>query len=240
MDYADPWIRHDGRVLAVGSDRGAVLWDLARGTELAFLPIGNAWSLMFDPSGDLITNGSMGVQRWPIQLDTDRGDFRIGPPRQLRLPASLGGIAGDRSGRIVAKANFNYAYVATPERTIRVGPLDDCRGVAVSPDGQWLATSSHALGGAQVWRITDGAKVAELSIDGATVVSFSPDGKWLVLGNPRRSLWEVGTWREVQQITRRQSRFLPRRPADGRRRPEPGHLPGRARDRPHARAAGEP
>ena len=144
MDYADPWIRHDGRVLAVGSDRGAVLWDLARGTELAFLPIGNAWSLMFDPSGDLITNGSMGVQRWPIQLDTDRGDFRMGPPRQLRLPASLGGIAGDRSGRIVAKANFNYAYVATPERTIRVGPLDDCRGVAVSPDGQWLATSSHA------------------------------------------------------------------------------------------------
>ena len=142
MDYAGPSIRHDGRVLAVGSDRGAVLWDLARGTELAFLPIGNAWSLMFEPSGDLITNG---VDRRAAVAGSprpDRGEFRIGPPRRLRLPASLGGIARDRSGRIVAKANHNYAYVATPERTIRVGPLDDCRGVAVSPDGQWLATGS--------------------------------------------------------------------------------------------------
>ena len=143
MDYARPSIRHDGRVLAVGTDRGAVLWDLARGTELAFLPIGNAWHLMFEPSGDLITSGSIGVQRWPVQLDRDRGEFRIGPPRRLPLPAGLAGIAEDRSGRIVAMANHDYAYVATPERTIRVGPLDDCRCVAVSPDGQWLATGSH-------------------------------------------------------------------------------------------------
>ena len=123
MDYADPSIRHDGRVLAVGSDRGAVLWDLARGTELAFLPIGNAWNLMFEPSGDLITNGSMGVQRWPIQLDPDRGEFRIGPPRQLRLPASLGGMAEDRSGRIVAKANHELCLRRDPG-------ADDPRGPA--------------------------------------------------------------------------------------------------------------
>jgi len=201
MDYANPSIRHDGRILAVGSDRGAVLWDLARGTELAFLPIGNAWGLMFEASGDLITNGSVGVQRWPVHLDRDRGDFQIGPPRQLRLPASLGTIAEDRSSRIVAKADHNYADVATPERTIRVGPLHDCRSVAVTPDGQWLATGSHWAGGAQVWRIIDGTKVAELPIDGGTGVGFSPDGKWLVAGNPRPRLWEVGTWREVRQIT---------------------------------------
>jgi serine/threonine protein kinase/WD40 repeat protein/tetratricopeptide (TPR) repeat protein len=202
MNYGRASVRHDGRVLAVGTDQGAVLWDLARGTELAFLPIGNEWPMMFEPSGDLITSGSMGVLRWPIQLDTDRSEFRIGPPRQLPLPASLGGIAEDRSGRIVAKAGHNYAYVATAERTIRFGPLDDCRGVAVSPDGQWLATGSHAAGGAQVWRIIDRTKVAELPNDGSSDdVGFSPDGKWLSTGYQRPRLWEVGTWHEGRQIT---------------------------------------
>ncbi len=201
MDYANPSIRQDGRVLAVGSNRGAVLWDLARGTELAFLPIGNAWNLMFEPSGDLLTNGEVGVQRWPVHLDRERGEFRIGPPRSLRLPAGFGTIAEDRSSRIVAKANSDSAYVATAERTIRVGPLGDCRSVAISPDGQWLATGSHQIGGAQIWRIIDGTKVAELPIDGDTGVSFSPDGKWLVAGNPRPRLWEVGTWREQRSIT---------------------------------------
>jgi WD40 repeat protein len=138
------------------------------------------------------------VQRWPIQYDPGRGEFHIGPPRQLRLPASLGGIAEDRSGRIVALANHNYAYVATADRTTRVGPLDDCRGVAVSPDGQWLATGNHQHG-AQVWSIRDATKVVELPIDDGTAVVFSPDGRWLMTSSAPCQLWEVGTWREARQ-----------------------------------------
>jgi serine/threonine protein kinase/WD40 repeat protein len=190
----EPSIRCDGRVLAVGTRRGVVLWDLARGAELAFLPIGLAWHLRFEPSGDLLTSGSLGVQRWPIYLDLERSEFHIGPPRRLSLPGSDCGMAKDRSGRIVAQANHDFASVATPERTIPIGPLDDCRSVAVSPDGLWLATGSH-VGGAQVWRISDAKKVAELPVDGITGVVFSPDGKWLMTENPPSRLWEVGTWR---------------------------------------------
>ncbi len=82
-------IRCDGRVLAVGTDQGVVLWDLARGAELSFLPIGSTSYALFEASGDLLTLsvGSLGVQRWPVQLDPDRGEFRIGPPRRLPLPA---------------------------------------------------------------------------------------------------------------------------------------------------------
>jgi serine/threonine protein kinase/WD40 repeat protein len=100
MDYARPSIRHDGRILAVGSNKGAVLWDLARGVELAYLPIGNAWHLMFQPSGDLITSGDIGVQRWPVHLDRDRGEFRIGPPiasPPCRCPTA-GSTRTDRAG----------------------------------------------------------------------------------------------------------------------------------------------
>jgi tetratricopeptide (TPR) repeat protein len=202
LNYSIPSVRHDGRLLAVGTDQGAVLWDLAHGTELAFLPIANAWHLMFEASGDLITSGSMGVHRWPIQLDEGRRHFSIGPPRPLALPKGHCGIAEDRSGRIVAKAWFGYAYVATPEQIIRVGPLIDCRSVAVSPDGQWLATGSHSVsrGGAQVWRITDGTKKAELPVDSRTAVKFSPDGKWLMTVASPCQLWEVGTWREAKQL----------------------------------------
>ena len=138
-------------MLAVGTDRGVVLWDLARGTELAFLPIGNAWHLMFEASGDLITSGATSAcsggrsgSTWTAVNSASAR--RVGCPCRR----DTAGLTEDRSGRIVAMADNRYAYVATPERTIRVGPLDDCRGVAVSPDGQWLATINHLLPGAQV------------------------------------------------------------------------------------------
>jgi serine/threonine protein kinase/WD40 repeat protein len=199
MDYQRPSIRHDGRLLAVGTDRGAMLWDLARGTELNFLPIGLAWHSMFEPSGDLLTSGSLGVWRWPIQLDLDGRVFRIGPPHRLELPSSACQIAEDRSSQIVALADHNLAFVATPEGTIPVGPLEDCRGVSVSPDGEWLATGNHNGKGAQVWRIRDATKAAELPVDYGGGVIFSPDGKQLMTTGPPCRLWEVGTWREARQ-----------------------------------------
>ncbi len=200
LNFAGPSIHPDGRILAVGTDRGVVLWDLARGTELAFLPIGMAWHSMLEPSGNLLTNGSAGVLRWPIHTDPTSGEARIGPPRSLPLPGTSCGIAEDRTGRIVAVANHTEVRVALAERTIRIGPLDDCRGVTVSPDGQWLATGSHQNGGVTIWRLPDGARATRLPIEGGPGGLFSPDGKWLITGQASCRHWEVGTWREVRQI----------------------------------------
>jgi serine/threonine protein kinase/WD40 repeat protein len=201
IEYQSPSLRCDGRLLAVGADRCVVLWDLARGTELAVLPIGNAWHLRFEPSGDLLTNGAAGVLRWPVRLDPARGEFGIGPPRRLPLPTSILGIDEDRRGRIVAVANGATAHILTPERAFHIGPLDDCRSVAVSPDGQWLATGNHVVShGAQVWAIHDAAKVADLPIDTGTEVAFSPDGRWLMTAHPPCRLWAVGTWGQARQF----------------------------------------
>ncbi len=60
-NYQRPAIRHDNRLLAVGSDRGVFLWDLERGTECGFLPIARAWHVVFEASGDLLTSGSVGA-----------------------------------------------------------------------------------------------------------------------------------------------------------------------------------
>jgi hypothetical protein len=148
LEYARPSIRRDGRLLAVGTNGGVFLVDLARGKELEFLPIGVAWHIMFEPNGDLLTNGTLGFQRWPVRVDDQHGELVIGPPRKVGLPASDCAIAQDRSGRIVAVANYNHAHLAVPNRMFpTVGPLSDCRYISVSPGGQWLATGSHVGGG---------------------------------------------------------------------------------------------
>ena len=184
----------------MGTDRGVVLWDLARGTELAFLPIGMAWHSMFDVSGDLLTNGSAGVLRWPIHVDPTSGETRIGPPRVCPCRERIAGSPRTERARSSRWPDNSEAHVALGDRTIRIGPLDDCRGVSVSPDGQWLATGSHANGGVTIWRLPDGARATKLPIDGGTGVHFSPDGKWLMTRQASSRLWEVGTWREVRQI----------------------------------------
>ena len=133
------------------------------------------------------------MRRWPVQLDSDRNEFRIGPPRDLLFARNSGHIAEDRLGRIIATPRHTHADVQISGRLTQVEPLDECRYVAVSPDGEWLATGSHHLG-AQVWRVRDAEKVAELPVNTATAVAFSPDGKWLMTASPPCKLWTTGTW----------------------------------------------
>ncbi len=240
ISYARASVRHDGRLLAVGTSQGAVLWDLVHGSELAFLPIGNSWHLLFEPSGDLLTSGVKGVFRWPIRLDAGRGEFSIGPPRPLRLPVGLCGIAEDRSGRIVAKADQAEVDILTPQGSIRVGPLNDCRTVAVSPDGQWLVTGTHSEGyGAQVWHIPE-CKPVELPLNYGTGVQFSPDGNCLMTTASPSKLWEVGTWARGARAWRRWSLFLPRRTDGGAAECGKRDPPGRVTDRENVSTVGKP
>jgi serine/threonine protein kinase/WD40 repeat protein/tetratricopeptide (TPR) repeat protein len=193
-------IHRNGRLMAVGTSQGVVLWDMLRGTELAFLPIGLANFQMFEASGSLLTSGLMGVQRWRVDLNTGRGTCRIGPPAPLALPAGTEDLDEDQSGRIVALAYHDRTFVSTPERAFELGPLDDVRGVAVSPDGQWLATGSHSGVGVQIWRVRDSTLVTNLAISEIGRVAFSPDGKWLMTKERPCRLWPVGTWRQARRI----------------------------------------
>ncbi len=194
-----PPIRRDGRIVAANTDRGVVLWDLADGAELAFLPIGHCASI-FEASGDLLTNSPAGVWRWPVQVDSTKGMFQIGPPRRLPLPATDCMMVEDRTGRTVATSAQNLAYIAVGDRTLKVGPLDDCRSLSVSPDGQWLATGSWPNGGATVWKLPEATPVVKVVDEGAAGVSFTPDGKWLATFHGSTRLWEIGTWREGRRI----------------------------------------
>ena len=198
--YWEVSVHPGGQLLAVGTDTGLILWDLVRGTELAYLPLGIVRGVRFADSGELVTSGTLGVCRWPVQIDAHGGPVRVGPPHVLPLPSNSECHGMDRSGRVVALPRFSEALVHTPERDFRIGPLDDNRAAAVSPDGQWLATGYHDGMGAHVWRIRDSVKVANLPTGVSTYLCFSPDGRYLMTkGNPCR-LWEVGTWAEARRI----------------------------------------
>ncbi len=205
-------IHRDGRLVAVGTERGVILWDLAHKLELGFVPIGNAWRIGFEPAGTLLTNGDAGALRWAVRIDPVQGKVRLGPPKRLLPNGSHCGLVSDRTGRIVAMADFRSVHVALDDRTFAIGPLDDCRYLAISPDGRWLATGNQEVGGVTIWSLPDGARVVRLPFEGQGKPAFSPDGKWLVTSSEPSRLWEVGRWREVRQFRGSPLTFSP----DGR------------------------
>jgi WD40 repeat protein len=167
IDHGAVAIRPEGRVLALGTSRGVALWDLAGGRELAFLPSDRVEDLGFEASGDLLTVEAAGVQRWPVRLVPDRGEFRIGPPRREESPTGVGRTAGDRSGSIAVRAG-------------------DGRGLCWSPDGRLAAVACPN----KVLRLVEAgtgrtlARLTSPDVCEARAATFSPDGSRLVVSTP--------------------------------------------------------
>src|SRR5262249_40031322 len=97
----------------------------------------------------LITDGSAGLQRWPITPDPQTGDLRIGPPQSLGLSARAPlifpepdfALSGD--GRTIAyNPRPGQALLFDPENRRRKMIIESpsLRFPALSPDGRWLAT----------------------------------------------------------------------------------------------------
>jgi WD40 repeat protein len=105
----------------------------------------------------------------------------------------------------LASAQFQGALVRhadQPDRLIPLGPHTGAYFVAVSPDGQWVATGGQGHpGGAKVWEARTGKLVKDLSVVGPFCrVVFSPDGKCLLTSagiTPQIRVWQVGSWAEV-------------------------------------------
>jgi eukaryotic-like serine/threonine-protein kinase len=199
---------HEGRWLAASTHGAVSLIDMVRGRELAVLPLPRNSPLRFDPDDrSLWTAGDDGLLRWPIRPDpTDANVGRVGPPERLASLSSYSLWGASQDGTVLAVPNFSQGAILTNRSSgsvVPLGPQDDVRSAAVSPNKRWVATGSFDLrkgGGAKVWDAASGRHLADLPVSGFCQVHFSPDGKWLVTTGGGCRLWEAGTWREGAKL----------------------------------------
>jgi WD40 repeat protein len=197
-----PSLDRAGRLFAIHwANKKIALVDLERGEEAALLPGERPFG--FEPDGSLWTYGTYGLLRWPCTPDEKTGRIRFGPPEKLYGPTNLNRHGKSADGRVLAIPNFNRGAIVVhrdTQRTLPLGPQEDVRNCAVSPDGRWVATGSHTLtqgGGAKVWNAHSGRLLKTLPAGGLCWVEFSPDGKWLLAGSlAGPQLWAVPTWKE--------------------------------------------
>jgi serine/threonine protein kinase/WD40 repeat protein len=201
----DAMVDPGGQLLAAHApDDSVVVADLSAGRQVATLRIPVARPLLWEPSGALLTCGTLGLLRWPVRPDArERTHYHFGPPERL-LPDSQPGRWGSSADRqTIALPSGNGAVVVhrrQPRRRVPLRPQQDVRYCAVSPDGRWVATGSHGNIeglGAKVWEAATGKLVKEFHVPGMSWNNaFSPDGRWLLTNGGGCRLWEVGSWKE--------------------------------------------
>jgi serine/threonine protein kinase/WD40 repeat protein len=198
----------DGRLLAsVQSGEGVRLFDAESGRFLAEFPEDSTRSALFEPgSRSLLTCARDGVSRWPIIPSTEGGtnSIRFGP-RQLLVSLNkmvYGALTPD--GRWLAgtsEPDRVWAVDLTdPAHPIALGRQAAVERIAISPDGEWVASGSwNSYSGLHVWRI--GSRTLEKKIPMSGVhLAASRDGHWLAvtgtLTNEVRALqiWDTRSW----------------------------------------------
>jgi len=209
IDYLVGAIHPQGRLLAVTTSRGMVLWDLSSEKECAFIPL-QVTSVLFEPSGGaMVTNGLSGLNRWPVRIEGTAGTaVTIGPPQHLYRGTNAR-IACSENGKVLAQGGWKGgALLFRRDRSVQpihLQPQFDVRHVAVSKGGGYAATGSHGgEEGIKIWETKEGHFLKRIPASGLTRPLFSPDGQWLaVQGSSSGCLLKVGTWEQGALIAPR-------------------------------------
>ncbi|MGA5474247.1 WD40 repeat domain-containing protein [Streptomyces arboris] len=202
----------DGRLLATGSDDGtARIWDLESRTLISE-PLecaGAVDSVLFAPDGKSLYTKGRTIRRWDITDPTQ--PHKVDKPFASNL-SSAPAISADGllvTGHAGGTAQLWDAYGHTKIDTPLRGHAWDVTALALTPDGNVLATGSQDI---QLWDMSTRQMAHEpLECDGEIVctMSFSPDGRLLaaISGDPASknpeethyslNLWDTATWREI-------------------------------------------
>jgi WD40 repeat protein len=198
----------DGRWLAAAAADGIRIWDLERDKECAFVAAKETYAAIFHPKQrELITSSSAGLLSWPLQIEAEV--LKVGDPRKISSVEPFALAALDQNGRILVVGTRRGGVIRNLERPSDAGfafEHHNARDVAISSNGQWIASGTHNGNGIRVWDASSGKLVAELLPDARkSMAAFSPDGRWLVGSTDTDGFcfWKVPSWELVRRVTRR-------------------------------------
>jgi len=184
----------DGRILAVGDNRGDVgLWDVATGRRTVLAEGSPVYGVAFSPDGRTL---AVGDARGDVGLwDVATGRRTV----TLAEGTLVNSVAFSPDGRILAvgdaRGDVGLWDVATGRRTAILAEGSTVASVAFSPDGHTLAVGDVG-GSVGLWDLATRQRTATLA-EGNSVnsVAFSPDGHTLAVGDAGASvgLWDLAT-----------------------------------------------
>ena len=188
----------DGRTLASGAGDGIRLWDVARRSGSATLPV-DATSVAFSPDGSMLASGSGdGVRLWDVATRTEVATHRHGSGG---WGSGVNSVVFSPDGTLLASGGDDTTVrlwdVETEES---VGVLEEhdgpVRSVAFSPDGTLLASGSGLA--VHLWDPGTREQLGILRGEGRGVgtVAFAPDAATLAAGTEdgRIGLWDTSEW----------------------------------------------
>jgi serine/threonine protein kinase/WD40 repeat protein len=211
----------DDRFLLINSVDRLAFVDWSTDAEIAWIPLREPTAIAFETNGAFVTSAleAAGLLRWPTRAEPT-GVWRVGPPQLLNQFSNSQVHGSSADGSVLAIPNFSAGAIVLrrsppsnkplgskeknhpSERRLKLGPREDVRCCAVSPDGRWVATGNitQLQGiGVTVWDAQTGKVIKDLH-PGMSTVAISPDGKWLLTSGAGYRLWRVGTWKEGPPI----------------------------------------
>jgi serine/threonine protein kinase/WD40 repeat protein len=217
--YQEAGFSPDGRLLVIGMEEGARLWDVKTATELAHLP-GIANSAFFNPDGSgLFTCGRGGLNFWPIDSRPEAPNvLQVGAARPVpvaivphravpRADGNVIAVLGERNGAVTIDLQNTAAADSRSVRTNLEFSHVNATCVAITRDGRRLATSGWHSDRVRLWNANTGRMLREWPRDGAqTRVFFTPDSRELIIARSDK----FDFWNTANVETPDPTRTIPR------------------------------
>jgi len=186
--------RDDRLFVASGDQVPLTAWETAGWRKLCVLPDSSMEPALSSTGQIAITADSDGdLHVWSIG-----GSSLLHTERRLNI---FDAMALSPDGRALA-ADSELGIRLWDARTWRplrvLAEEQQSTSLAISPDGQFLASAS-ADGGVEVWRVSDGRHIQDLRLAGGVyTLAFSPDGRFLATGASSSEdaavLWDCKSW----------------------------------------------